>query len=650
LGKLTEPRVITSSGYYNLKPKWSNDSRKIYYQQGNTDVYPNIRVVDPDSGRDEKIFEGSVFAGNLSLDPSGEKLLFSKRDTYKNYYSYNDLYTYDLKRREVRRLTEGLRAVDADFSPDGSKIVLVKNELGTHTLMLTEKDGKNPRQLGSYEANALYFSPRFSPDGKKIAVAKWTPGGEQKIYLVDPATGKQERLTAEENLTSEANPSFSPGGDYIYFESDRTGIVNLYAFHLKTGRLFQITNVIGGAMMPAVSPDNQKIAYVSYSSGGYDIAVMDINPADWKEVPAGSAAQAAAWQTPSYSTSVSEAGNYKIHDYDPVPTLLPKFWLPVNYTNENGSQTYIYTQGSDVLEQHVYQLQLGYDFAAGRSQYSFIYNNNQFLPQISFMLGETAVPYGWNDTLLWMSEKDASVSFSLYDNRVFYEWDRQLFSVGYEQISISNIGSLESFPVKPSMGNINGVFLAWRYLNAKQYPKSISPEDGVDLTLKVSMNSAGLGSNYTFTNYTGNAAAYFSLPIPHHVLSPTLYGFYSKGEQLVQSDFSWKYLPLRGYPTTDLRGNKGALLSTEYTFPLIYAEKGFSYGYTFFDRVWGALFYDIGGATFDLFSNAKLKRSYGLELNLDAVLVWSYGLNLKLGYVKGIDENGEEKFYVNFGL
>ncbi|MDD5382818.1 MAG: hypothetical protein PHH60_04090, partial [Candidatus Margulisbacteria bacterium] len=181
---------------------------------------------------------------------------------------------------------------------------------------------------------------------------------------------------------------------------------------------------------------------------------------------------------------------------------------------------------------------------------------------------------------------------------------------------------------------------------ARSYAKSISSEDGIDLSLKVAMNSPTFGSNYTYTNYSANAATYLPAPLPHHVLTPKLYGFYSRGEQLEQSNFSWKYLPIRGYPSTDLSGNKGALLSTDYRFPLLYPETGFLFGGSFFDKLWGSLFYDLGGATFEQASNIKLKRSYGAELNLGTQLFWGYyWFNLKMVYAKGLDEGGEEGIY-----
>jgi hemolysin activation/secretion protein len=164
------------------------------------------------------------------------------------------------------------------------------------------------------------------------------------------------------------------------------------------------------------------------------------------------------------------------------------------------------------------------------------------------------------------------------------------------------------------------------------------------------MNSATLGSDYAYTTYSLDADAYFSAPPAHHVVAPTLYGFYSQGQQLTQSNFTWDYLPIRGYPSTNMRGNKGVLLATEYRLPLWYTEKAVMYGYAFLDRVWAALFYDVGGAILGPVSNLSLKRSYGAELNFRTMFFWYLAFDIKLGYAKGLDSGGEEKYYFSIGM
>ena len=644
LGELTRPGLITGSGYHNLKPKWDKNSRLIYYQQQNADDYPGIRVVDPQTGEDKKIIEASVFAGNLSFDPNGQELLFIKSDNFDNYYTYSDICSLDLATKQLKQLTKGKRVTDADLAPDGKWIVFVENNLGTKTLKMITGGGVDEVVVLSPEAEVQYFSPRWTPDGTKFAVAKWTPGGQQKIYLVSPQTGIQRRLI-EGDDSAESNPTFSPDGRYLFFDSDHSGIVNLYAYALDSKQLFQVTNVLGGAMMPDVSPDGKKLAYVSYSSNGYDLAVLAVEQTKWKEIvkePGVIRSRAVPLLVPPK--------NYEVHDYNPLPGLLPKSWLPVSYTNENGSQSSVYLWGSDILGQHQYNLQYGYDFKANRPGYELLYTNNQFLPQLTLRLSETAAAYAWESATLWLRNTYGQVSVSLYDNRVFSEWDRQVVSVGYEQTNITNITSITAYTTKPSLGNINGAFVAWRYHNTRKYRKSISYEDGIDLTARVTSNSRSLGSDYAYTTYSANLASYFKMPGPHHVLTPTLYGFYSSGEQLAQSNFSWNSLPVRGYSGTSLQGNKGVSLITEYRFPIGYVERTVLYNSTFLDRIWGDVFVDVGGATFSPPGSLNLKRSYGAEFNMNTLLAGYFYLTSTIGYVNGVDAGGEEKFYFRFSM
>ncbi len=645
-GDVTNPNILTNSGYYNLKPRWSRDGNYIFYQKRDADSYPGIQALDIKDKKDSKIFEGAVSTYNLSQMPDGQRLLFTKDDTYKNYYYFRDLYLLDMKRSKLTRLTRGERAGDADVSTDGSRIVFVKNVKGTQSLWTMKSDGSGQWIICTVEASAQYYSPRFSPDGKKIVFAKWRLGGEQKIYMIDLDGKVQARLTGEIGLTSEANPCYSPAGDYVFFDSDRSGVVNLYAYHLRSKRLYQVTNVVGGAMMPDVSPDGKKLAYVAYASRGYDIAVMDIDVKTWKEIGSKDKGVEAGIDARTKNVEVGASTDVimSVHNYDPIPMLLPKFWLPIGYSNENGSQTYIFTLGQDILGQHTYETQLGYDFQAGKPQYSLFYANDQFVPQIAAAASDSSLLYGFQGSNLWMRHKESSLAFTFYNNRLAHEWDSLSFSAGLEQTNISNISSLDALPVKPSMGDINSIFFALNYYNSRQYRKSISPEDGFNASMAISQSSPALGSKYNFTNYSAKTTAYFPALFKHHVLTPALSTFYSKGDQLEQSNFTWKYLPIRGYPTTDMAGNKGLLLATEYRFPISYPEIGFLYGSTFFEKIWGKLFYDLGGATFDPLSNIKLKRSYGAEVILDTALVWNGVLAMKLGYVKGLDADGQEKY------
>jgi hemolysin activation/secretion protein len=277
---------------------------------------------------------------------------------------------------------------------------------------------------------------------------------------------------------------------------------------------------------------------------------------------------------------------------------------------------YLYTQGYDILEQHYYSAQLGYDWQADQMQYAFTYANNQFRPQFLVQAQENAVPYSWSGSTLWMKERDEYAALSFFQNALLKDWDSQSWTFGYEQTHLTNISTLPVTGSIPSMGNIKGLFAAWRYVSARSYARSVSNEDGIDLTLQVSRNSPDYGSDYNFTTYSGKATTYWPTLFQHHVLVPSLNAFYSSGQQLEQSNYTWRNMQLRGYPSNALSGNKGIALTTEYRFPILTLENGLMHGYTFFDRVWGKFFFDLGGATFNSVSNLSFKRSIGAELNL----------------------------------
>ena len=67
----------------------------------------------------------------------------------------------------------------------------------------------------------MTFSPRFSPDGNKVAMTL-EKNGNSDIYVMDLRTRAMTRLTTDPAI--DTAPSFSPDGSKIAFESDRGGV------------------------------------------------------------------------------------------------------------------------------------------------------------------------------------------------------------------------------------------------------------------------------------------------------------------------------------------------------------------------------------------------------------------------------------------
>ncbi|OGC24179.1 hypothetical protein A3J90_05280 [candidate division WOR-1 bacterium RIFOXYC2_FULL_37_10] len=647
---LTKSRMLTDKGYYNFKPVWDYDSSKVYYTQINMDDSAQIKSLDVNNLNGQKIMEGYFFDDSMSKYK--DNLYFSKSDIYKNFYFYNDLYCLNLKNKSLKRLTEGARASDPAVSPDGQKIVFVKNDAGTKTLWIMNSNGSNQRKFTASGKEEEYLSPVFSPDGKTVAVSKWVKG-RQKIVIVSVNTGIEKFMT-NENFSTEANPYFTPDGKYILFESDITGIPNLYAFNLKSSDIYRITNVLGMAIMPAVSPDGTKIAYVNYTQKGYDLAIISFNPSSWEKTSHKAKTNGLAYKS-AYDGSLDEKEEVvlKKYDYNPIPSLIPKFWFPYSYGDENGEHLLAYTAGVDALSQQFMQLQAGYDWTAKRPTYSLMYNNDQFLPQLALVADDVALAYSWDaDTkTYWEREQDFGAYLSLYGNRVFSEFDRQAFSVGYEHVTLNNISSLEILVNQPTLGKLSGYYAAYNYNSLKSFGLSVAPEEGFAIGAFARLYSKDAASDYNLTNYTVRGSTYYKTFIPHHALSLSAVGSLSYGDSFVQSGFSYKNVSVRGYPYNYVSGSKSAKGSIQYIFPLGYPEIGYGYGYLFLDRLYGKFFFDQVGATFGAASSIDWKRTIGVEIGLSTINGWGmFPVGITMGYAKGIDAGGEDEGYFGFSL
>jgi dipeptidyl aminopeptidase/acylaminoacyl peptidase len=109
-------------------------------------------------------------------------------------------------------------AADPQIAPDGQHIVYVRRSMdimkdrARSNLWMVDIDGNNHRAIASSSAN--FFSPRWAPDGKRLAYVSSEEGSVQ-IYLRWMDTGQVARLT---DLTSSPSAlSWSPDGTQLAF-------------------------------------------------------------------------------------------------------------------------------------------------------------------------------------------------------------------------------------------------------------------------------------------------------------------------------------------------------------------------------------------------------------------------------------------------
>ncbi len=259
--------TIAKKGFGNFYPALSPDGKKLYYVSNKSADYfglSSIYEYDLKTGK-EKSIAGNV-RSTISFLPGGNKIIYSKlSDDNKNWINIHDIYSYDMTTEEETRLTHGLRANNPNVSKDGKYIVFLFQRDGTTNVGRIDADGKNFKRLTFFENGEQVYNPKFSEDGNYI-IFDYSYSNGRDIAKVNIDGSGFEYLIQTKN--DERN-GIETGGK-LYYSSDKTGIFNIYRRDLSTGKTERITNVLGGAFMPAASGDGT-VYYAGYTSGGYKI-------------------------------------------------------------------------------------------------------------------------------------------------------------------------------------------------------------------------------------------------------------------------------------------------------------------------------------------------------------------------------------------
>lgn len=277
---LVEGELIAKDGFGNFYPQYSSDGKQvIYISNKSSDYFSPAGIYQFDlETKEEKLLVGGV-RSTFSMIPGTNKILYAKlSDDNKNWYNVHDLYIYDVDEEDDVRLTNNLRANQPNLSHDGEKIVFLYQKDGTSNLGVVDIDGSNFKSLTFFQNGEQVFNPKFSNDDSFI-IFDYADHQSRDIYKVSVSGGSAEPVINTKH--DERNPIFNNDGKLI-FASDETGIYNLYSLDMNSGEKRQLTNVLGGAFMPAEDL-NGNILYAGYTSSGYKIFQLT-NPEKQKVV------------------------------------------------------------------------------------------------------------------------------------------------------------------------------------------------------------------------------------------------------------------------------------------------------------------------------------------------------------------------------
>ncbi len=178
--------------------------------------------------------------------------------------------------------------------------------------------------------------PSFSPDGSKIAFDS-NRDGNGEIYIMNTDGSEQVNLT--NNPAEGWDPSFSPDGSKIAFTSDRYGNYEIYTMNVDGSEQVNLTNNPALDGEPSFSPDGSKIAFDSDRDGNWEIYIMNVDGSEQVNLtnnPAGDARPSFSPipETTAETTTQSaiEKDEYNIGDTGPAGGLI--FYVNPNYITD----------------------------------------------------------------------------------------------------------------------------------------------------------------------------------------------------------------------------------------------------------------------------------------------------------------------------
>ena len=670
---LTRPERLTHHGNDTRYLRLSPDGRRLLYRVSGGDSLTRLALLPlspdgrPAGPRRDLARTGG--AGSCSWDPRDGSVVFAKRTPWRQFYSFDDLYRLDLDTGEERRLTRGLRARDPDVAADG-RIVFVTGTPNRSSLVVSDPDGGGHRELplpGVREVDG----PRWSPDGRLIAVSGWRDGGERDLYVVD-AAGAAPPLRATRDRALDVDPAWTPDGRAVLFASDRGGVFDVFAYDLEGRVVRRVTRLATGAFDPAPGPGFLLV-------GGYGVDGFDVQRVPWAGGLDGPPALPDDGpERPALAFSEALSDGLEERPYAPAATLLPRAWFPV-VAQANGAPTYgALTGGSDPVGLHSWLLQAEIG-PAGPDLHVFAdYSWNRLYPRLGVTLSRRTRRLG---DVAWAAGRRQPYTDVQYDlstgasfpftagfahHRLSLRYELDLLRVE-DPLDLEHDPWLDS-PRLPRTGVLSGLRLGWSLSDQEQPVLAVSPERGYSISASLRVRHQAFLSEEDSARVIWSAHRFFELPWGwHHALALSLSGGIGSGGAFSRRSFVTGGLPerdvfssildgtyvgggyLRGYPRGLLVGDQEHLAGAEYRLPLTSVLRGLFTLPVYLDRVFAAAFADYGAAFRGELDPAELRLGVGGELRTELVLGYFLPVTVRAGLARGVSDDGITQAYLLAG-
>lgn len=625
--------MSTDSGYYHRFPVAVAEN-KILFGGQDYKGYPGIVQWDTSGNKEKKLINRSRITA-MSYDRDSQQVYFSANDYFKTYYTYSDIYTWDLKRKTPRRLTRGKRlSYPVRHGPD---ILCIQRKKSHSYLCRYSPEAKTIRIL-SQPFDTMAFVA-VSPNQKHIAASIKTNGKRWGIGIFDISGNLLKILRSSDRKNY--HPRWKTDNE-LYFISQTKNAYRLGKYIIEEDTCW----IQDSPELPAVQYFNwswnmKDLILTVFSPKGYDLGILPESEISFKPHPSITIFQSSQ----DHSSGDKKEQPAKTTGYHTLRDLIPQYVSPYGRIFQDKFQPGILISGQDALAKHNYWIEGYGDIQNKYINYSAEYVYSGMFPSLSiyhsnekkFGLQSDSDPFDWH-----IREWQFRSTFPIKTRN-----NHQIY--GYASLHLEKFRQIFKSTDKDIMATeYNGIRFGFIFNTAKTYWDSISRSDGTFLNFGFHRDLKWLGSTFDSNRAFLVWNQYISIFRPGVLaLRFSLMESWGESEYITlmggaESNTSYStgggglFDVMRGYPDGYFIGSGGALINAECRIPLFKLELASLLGISL-ERFYLTLFTDIGNLwykkiewdpSFSFGGELSLVVHLGFQFTFTGGIAWSHNPTL----------------------
>lgn len=212
---------------------------------------------------------------SAAISPTGVRAVFE---------AHGEILTVPARRGPTRDLsnTPGVMERDPVWAPDGQSIAFFSDEpgaegkAGLYALHVMSQTGEGAvKKFALAPEPAYYFSPKWSPDSKKIAFYD----NRVRLWFLDVTTGKLTQVGPPNHFSGiQRDYAWSPDSRWLAFTHDEDNHLSvLYLMDTTTGTISPVTDKMADAGSPAFDRNGKYLYFTISTNQGGTAFGLDMN-------------------------------------------------------------------------------------------------------------------------------------------------------------------------------------------------------------------------------------------------------------------------------------------------------------------------------------------------------------------------------------